>query len=375
MKVLHVIDSGGVYGAERVLLSLMEEQRALDVSTTLCSIGDKGEDEKPLEAEARRRGLPLKPVRMRRGPNFAGALRILFDARQEGTQLLHLHGYKGNVLFGLMPASLRRIPLVTTLHGWTNMNGASRSRIYEWLDSRVLSSMERVVVVSQAMLEHPNLRQRRDLKLAVIPNAVTLEADPRPALDDRIVDFCRAGQTIGCIGRLSPEKGHEVLIHAFHALAQRTQARLVVLGEGAQRPRLETMIRHLGLRDQVLLAGYVDNARSYLTCFNLLVLPSFSEGLPIVLLEAMLAGTPIVATAVGGVPELLEHGRAGSLVGPGDSTGLAETMERLLTDEAEAETKARRARALAESRSSAAAMARDYLDLYGAVLEEAKRAI
>ena len=126
MKVLHVIDSGGLYGAEVMLLNLMSEQVAMGLEPILASIGDPGITEKPLETEAIRRGLPVKVFRMRPGPNVWGALKILRFARSELVGLLHSHGYKGNILFGLMPRMLRRIPMVATVHGWTWTGGISR---------------------------------------------------------------------------------------------------------------------------------------------------------------------------------------------------------------------------------------------------------
>src|SRR3989337_2476449 len=118
MKVLHIIDSGGLYGAEVMLLNLVQEQLRLGLDPVICSIGEKRFFEKPLESEGLKRGFKIKKFRMRAGPNLLGAYKILRFAHIGKFDLMHTHGYKGNILFGLLLRGLRKIPLVSTLHGW-----------------------------------------------------------------------------------------------------------------------------------------------------------------------------------------------------------------------------------------------------------------
>ena len=131
MKILHVIDSQGLYGAERVILSLMLEQGAMGLETHLCSIGNRNAGEKAIETEASRRGLRVRKMRMRDGPNIAGGLAITRFARREGFDLLHSHGYKSNILLGFIPKRLRGIPLVSTIHGWTSTQRFSKIGLYD----------------------------------------------------------------------------------------------------------------------------------------------------------------------------------------------------------------------------------------------------
>ena len=106
MRVLHIIDSGGMYGAEVMLLNLVEEQIRQGLKPVIASIGDNQTGEKPLEIEAHKRGFPLKIFRMRPGPNFIGAWKILNYAKSIDCNLLHSHGYKGNILFGFLPKKI-----------------------------------------------------------------------------------------------------------------------------------------------------------------------------------------------------------------------------------------------------------------------------
>src|SRR5512133_42173 len=290
MKILHVIDSGGLYGAEVMLLNLMNEQVAMGLEPILASIGDPDCAEKGIEAEAHRRDLRVATFRMRPGPNIVGALEVLRFARREKCDLLHSHGYKGNILFGFLPRWLRRMPMVATVHGWTWSGGMTRMMVYEWLDSLSLARMDRVVLVSEAMKNHPRLRNRPNLTVDVVTNGlpdnyVVNGVGGCEGLDREILDFCRQSYTIGAIGRLSPEKGFDLLLEAVAGLvAEGSDVQLLLLGEGGLRCRLEERVQELALVKRVLMPGYIHNARNYLSYLKLFTMPSITEGRPIVLL-------------------------------------------------------------------------------------------
>ena len=363
MRILHVIDSGGLYGAENMLLTLVAEQVQQGMEPIIASIGDPSCGEKPLETEARHRGLHTETFRMLPGPNIAGALRILRFARLAGIEILHSHGYKGNILFGLMPKSLRRIPMVSTLHGWTRTGGWNKMQLYEYLERLSLHFIDQVVVVNRAMREKVRLKS-----LHVVNNGIPLMENtigPKTPLNPQIVDFCRGGHTIGAVGRLSPEKGFVVLLDAMHEVAKTNpEARLVILGEGHERSALEAKIKNLGIEERVLMPGYVANARHYLPLFRVFALSSLTEGLPIVILEAMQAGVPIVATRVGGIPEVLKEGEAGKLVPANHAQGLMEGIQELLNDDSLVATITDSARNLLETKYSATSMALNYSRIY-----------
>ena len=363
ITILHLIDSGGLYGAEIMLLNLVAEQVQQGMRPIIASIGDPSCGEKPLEREASRRGLHIEIFRMRRGPNFAGALRILRYAQRAGVEILHSHGYKGNILFGLMPKSLRRIPMVATLHGWTWINGNNRMQIYELLDRLSLHFIDRVVVVNKAMREKIALK-----RIYVVNNGIPIaEQPPKPAypLDPRIVDFCCESHAIVTIGRLSPEKGFDILLDAVHEISKTNpRVRLVIFGEGEERSALEAQIRKLRIESLVLMPGYVEDAKRYMLLFRVFALSSLTEGLPIVILEAMQAGLPIVATRVGGVPEVLKEGEAGKLVPARNASRLAEGIYELLIDASLAKKMTDSARQSLETMYSSTAMALKYIKIY-----------
>lgn len=373
MKILHIIDSGGLYGAEVVLLNLVSEQVQLGMEPIIASIGDPWCGDKPLEAEGRRRGLRVEVFRMRAGPNLAGAFEILRFARRVGVDILHTHGYKGNILFGLMPKNLRGIPIVATLHGWTWTGGWDRMRFYELLDRLSLRFIDRVVVVSGAMREKVRLRG-----LHVINNGIPSDngcitdcpVDETSQVDPVTAAFCRNGFTIGAIGRLSNEKGFDILLAAVREVAETTpEIRLVILGEGGERGILEEQVKKLGLEQHVLMPGYVAGASRYLPFFDVFVLSSLTEGLPIVILEAMQAGVPIVATRVGGIPEVLENGEAGILADPSDPSALARGILRLFDDPPLRASFTEHGKKMVKEKYSSKKMAEEYGKHYSALAD------
>ena len=383
-----------------VLLNLVAEQIKLGLEPTIASIGEKHIGEKPLETEARKRRFSTVKFRILPGPNPYGMLKVLHYAQKNEFDILHSHGYKGNVAFGLMPKRLRKLPLISTLHGWTSVSGFSKNRVYEWLDLISLKYIDAVVLVSEAMKSHSKFKGRKGINFHVIHNGIPIPAaqfndstnqpfnqsrtqttnssyltiQPFDSLDKTIVEFCHGGFTIGSIGRLSTEKGYRYLIEALHLLSKRgLDVRLVIIGDGYERNFLEGLVADFELKDRVMLPGYLADAKNYLPYFNLFVLSSLTEGLPITLLEAMQAKVPIVSTEVGGIPEVLQNGRAGLLIQPYKPEALAESIGRLYHDPKLAENFASVSYQKAVTKYTSKTMALRYLDIYQKVTKPLPR--
>jgi glycosyltransferase involved in cell wall biosynthesis len=173
---------------------------------------------------------------------------------------------------------------------------------------------------------------------------------------------------LGTIGRLSAEKSFNHLIEAVRILTDEgVNLRAVIMGEGNERGRLEEMISKLHLTDRVLLPGYRAAGWRYMPLFDVFVLPSLTEGLPITILEAMMTAVPIVASSVGGIPELLQNGRYGILVPPGRSDQIADAIRTVIDFPAMAADRAAQARRFASTEYSSQRMAERYLGLYRSV--------
>jgi glycosyltransferase involved in cell wall biosynthesis len=374
MRILHTIDSGGIYGAESLLLSLVTEQQRRGHAPIVLSIGVHGSGTKPIETELRRRGLACIAFRMRDGPNLAGALRILASARAEQVDLIHSHGYKTNILFAALSGLAHCPPVVTTLHGWTAKTRLSKLGIYRYVDQLLLGRHAAVVLVSSHMASIPAVRRLPKDRVHVVPNGIQITSTP-PLGEDKLVAEILAARSsgrlvVGAIGRLSPEKDFASLIEAIASLRNEAHdVHAIVLGEGPERDRLLDLIEAKNVRHKVILKGYVADAHLYACLFDLFVLSSVTEGLPLTLLEAMAAGTPVVATAVGGVPDVVQD--AGILVPPGDVPALAAAIRDALVGLTEQRAKALAAKERIARDYGVATMADRYDAIYHTVLRRA----
>ncbi len=341
IKVLHLIDSGGLYGAEMMLLTLVEEQVKLGLKPLILSAGILGIKEKPLESEAKKRGLPVKPVRMKAGVNPYKALQIIKFANKEGFDIMHSHGYKFNILIGMIPKFIRKIPLMTTLHGYTCASGFSKIRIYQTLERILLRYLDGVVYVSKQIKKNPILKGFSAKKEAVILNGIDASKIISGVADDNAVsiqDFFPNEQGdciyIGAIGRLSQEKGFGLLIDAFSDLViSHPDLRLIIIGEGVLRSQLEHKISAYDLQNKIKLPGFINPVYRLMKGLDGLVMPSYTEGLPITLLEACILNLPIVASRVGSIEEVLQGYESSIVVSPGDVSQIKEAVSKLIIGE------------------------------------------
>ncbi|TCI04429.1 glycosyltransferase [Corallincola luteus] len=374
MHIMHLIDSGGLYGAEQMLLGLVRRCNQLGIKATIVSVGDVGVAEKPLETAAKAAGLPLVCLRMKNGLNFSGAKKIVQLAKSHGADLLHSHGYKFNILLGLLPRRWR-LPCLTTVHGYVHSPLGSRMWCYEWLDRKMLPRLEQVVFVSEQTLQHPRVRGLKLANANVIANGLApptqRPADMTPLANPEIAKFVADSEfLILAVGRLSREKGFDTLLAAFAQLhSNHPHARLLIVGDGGQRAALESQVAALQLADAVLLPGFSEQVASVLAQAQLFVMPSLTEGLPMALLEAMAAEIPIIASAVGGIPQVLNDGECGELVPATDVCALQATMEKLMDDPARCNELTARAKQRQLSLFSVVAMADSYLTLYQNMLK------
>jgi len=217
-----------------------------------------------------------------------------------------------------------------------------------------------VAVGERAAREAERLLDLAAGSVRAIPNGVPPAADddggPRADSGDHVV--------IGSIGRLERQKGYDVLVRA---LAQLPQARVVLVGDGPERADLRALAERLGVADRLEITGWAAEARRRLSGFDVFALPSRWEGLPLVILEAMHAALPVVATDVGSVAEAVHDGRTGLLVAPDDVDDLRAALARLLADEGLRRRLGDAARGEARKRFSARTMAAAYTAVYRSV--------
>jgi glycosyltransferase involved in cell wall biosynthesis len=371
LRLVHLTSSRFFGGPERQMLGLA---KALpnDCQTIFASFSEGGRCEAFLDL-VRNAGFVGRRL-LRDTPHlFAARKEIAALIRKFRADLLLCHGYKAD-LVGRPAARLVGIPVVAVSRGWTGES--FKVRWYDRIDRLFLHRMDRVVCVSERQAEKVRAAGVPDLKVRVIRNAARPDAfrRPDPVMRRHMESlFPSSGSRIVLMaGRLSPDKGVHVLIDAIPAvLAQAPDARFILCGDGVQRPELERQVGSLRLNDVVVFAGFRNDLDSWMPNADLFVLPSFTEGLPNVLLEAHACGVPVVATAVGGTPELVVDGETGLLVPPGDSAALAAGMTQLLRDDFRRRQMGRSAQNRVREQFTFEVQARGYLELFEELMDPA----
>ena len=291
--------------------------------------------------------------------------------RHNEISLLCTHGYKANIV-GWAASRLTGCPQIAFVRGWTGESW--RVQLYDRLDRLVLRWTDWVVCVSHAQAKQ--LREKRKGRHApvVIANAALLPREevnpPIHRLRIRRALGLREDAFLVCaVGRLSPEKGHRYLLRAIAALVDHIPTlRITFLGEGHERKALENEVARLGVQNYVVFAGFKKDIQPWIQACDLLVNPSLTEGVPNVILEAMALGTPVVATRVGGVPDLVQDQQCGVLVPPGDPEALAVAIHDLFQRPTERVRLAQNATKQLEEYSPAKQNQR-LLELYARALE------
>ena len=356
-RVVHVRSAQGLYGAERSLLALAAATEPPFEPLVVSLVRPWRED--GLCAAAGRLG--LRAVRVdapgRLSPSAVGPL-----IRLARGGLLHAHDYKA-LAVALVAGAVARVPVVATFHGDTAH--LARVVVYERLARWAARFTVAVAATSEPLAAAIRAAAPR-APVHVIPNGIAV--GPLPTAPERItarvaLRLPADGPVVAFVGRLSREKAPEVLLRAM----QGTGMQLLVAGEGPLRPALEAEADP----SQARFLGFVPDVGPVLAAADVLALPSRTEGLPMAVLEAMAAGVPVVASAVGSLPEVLGDG-AGVLVPAGDAGALRQALESLSAPEAR-EALAVVARQRVESLYGAAAMARSYRDrLYQPALDSAR---
>jgi glycosyltransferase involved in cell wall biosynthesis len=310
-------DTGSVYGAERATMDLARglAGRGTKVVVVLIRETRLGLKESALEQAIRGLGLDVEIVTTRRRLSLKLAREIRGILHRRGVRVLHTVGYKADV-HGVFAAA--GIPHVSTVHGWL-FRPDRKERFYGWVNVWALRRCARVIVLSRY---YEDLLGKMGLRVERIPSG--LDAGAFSA------DLSHRGTfTVGMMGRFSEEKNHGMLLRAVKKLVEDgVTVDVLIAGDGPLRPQIEAEVARLDLRHVVKLKGYVAR-EDFLGCVDMLVLCSRIENLPYSVMEAMACGLPVVATNVGGLPDLVEEGRTGFLVPPDDDVAMAERIARI----------------------------------------------
>lgn len=362
MVILQIVAPGAFGGLERVVQLLAAGLVRLEHEVHVVGVAgptEAGANEAFL-APLADAGVHTHPLVVRgRLEERAAVGRFCRELRPD---VVHTHGYRPDVLDADVAQRLG-IPVVTTVHGFTG--GGWKNRVYEWLQCRAFREFDAVVAVSRPLGSRLTAAGVPASRIHEVPNAWGDVGAPAPPLDQaearRLLGLPGDAFVVGWVGRLSPEKGADVLLDAIPHLTDLPLA-VSFVGDGAEQLSLAARARGLGLNGQIHWHGAVAEAGRFFSAFDVFVLSSRTEGTPMVLFEAMAAGVPIVATAVGGVPDVVSPTEA-ALVPAGHPRGLATEIRAVHEEPDVAQRRARAARARLERDFNVAA----WLDRYAAI--------
>lgn len=333
ITVMHLRASNFVGGPEKQILEHFARLDKACFRPVLGTFVEQGALD-PLGEEALKRGFKTVQLPALSPVNPSAVLSVVRSLRQNKVDILCTHGYKPNVL-GFFAAKLRGIPTIAISRGWTWET--PKIRFYEALDRRFLRYVDHVVAVSAGQREKILYCGVPQGKVSVIHNAINLEeisSPPVPSLRQQL-GLPEVAMIVASAGRLSPEKNYAGMVEtAAMVVRQNPMVYFIIFGEGFLRSELTGKIAAAGLEGRFLLPGFRTDLQSVMNEIDIFMLPSLTEGLPNVVLEAFAARKPVMATRVGGTPEVVQDGISGFLTTPDNTEFMAESVLKLAADAA-----------------------------------------
>jgi len=317
MRIYQFITPSQIGGAEVHVMALCRKltERGHEV-TVICPRG------RLLTEELRRRGMNLWTPRTTGKVDFLSLARLVVRLRRDRVEIIHTHLSTAS-LIGSLAARMAGVPAVATVHGLNTRTCFRYAR--------------RLIAVSHAVRRHLVAQGIHESRIGVIYNGVDFgryQGAPDTTTLRARLGLAAGEMLIGAVGRLGPEKGHAHLIEAVAILVARESlpVRLMIAGDGRSRQALEQLARRCGVADRVIFAGFQSDVMPYEAALDIFCLPSLKEGLSLSALEAMALGKPVVASRVGGTPEVVADGETGLLVEPANPEALAQALAALLRD-------------------------------------------
>lgn len=379
LRILQIVDGFRMGGAETKLLELIAHLDKQRFEIVLANVGPTG----PLEHKFQQLGIDIFQYQRRSAFDPLPVWRLYRLMRQREIDIVQTTLLWADII-GALAAKLAGVPAIFSWETVSHEGDPFHNNFQRRAGYRLaMKWVDRIIPVSHEIKR--SLIKRRNIpadKIHVIHYGVDLEkyrpADRQAVLAKRReLGISSDAILIGVLARLEPPKGHRFFIEAFPAIVKQFPlARAVFAGEGSLRGELEAQVRALGMSDCISFLGARNDVNEILGALDLFVLPSVSEGLPNVVLEAMAAQKPVLATAVGGIPEVVSHGENGYLAPPADVTGLQSLLLQCLNERERWPSLAQQGRHTVETEFSLAhqvsSFERIFTNVYGAKMRTAQ---
>lgn len=335
IKVLHLIASHKIGGAERLLITFAQAVDLTRFNVVLGIFVRPDHENDLLWREAKKLNIPLEPVVIRSAFDLNQLHDIYAVVKKHKPHVIHAHGYKTNIMAFIF-AAIFDIRGISTVHGGLHAERFITRFLYR-INLWCLQSFDRIIAVSDGVktgLERHGIAADRITVIRNVPSVSCIPIGAKGAVRNELAIPPQA-KLVGFIGRLEKVKGGaEFVLSALSALETRQDLYFAVIGEGTQRGVLEAMVARSAFASHFRFCGFLSDPAPLFSALDLYVLSSLDEGIPLTVLEAMSLGIPVVATSVGGVPEVITDSINGILVPSGDISALASAITRIFADNA-----------------------------------------
>jgi len=326
INILHLRSSAGLYGAEHVILNLTQKESLLCKHHIVVFENHINHNDYFYQA-ALKKGISITKLNCRGKLDFATISTLQHLLKQHKSNIIHCHDPKSVFYASLATIFNRNIRKVVTMHGWTDND--SNMKLNNFIEKLCLPFFDKVIAVSNTIKKQLQTTFLNKNKIIYIANTIDTKKFI-PA--DRQVKSNNTIKKLLIVGRLSPEKGHKNLFLALDKLnrIKMTNWQLSIIGDGELKTRLTEQVKSLKLGEQVLFLGVKSDMLKYYQECDIYVSSSLTEGMPLVILEAMSCQNPVVSTPVGAIPELIHNSNGGLLCKNSSDEALFECLEQVL---------------------------------------------
>ena len=365
IHVIYRLDTGGLQNG---IVNLVNNMDTSKFENIICCLTQGGDFEKRLNKNIKVSKMFKKP-----GNDYQLYIKLIKYLKEIKPTIVHTRNWAG--MDGIIAAKMARVPIIIHgEHGFEIADLISQNRKRKFIRKLVLSTMvDKIVTVSK------NLKNRlineikiKPEKIIHIPNGVDTNKFNiyRKEFTRKKFGFKKEDFIIGIVARLDPIKNHKTLFFAFKEIVKNyPQVKLIIVGDGPLREELKEKSYQLGIKNKVIFMGERDNVPEILKTFDIFVLPSLNEGMSNTILEAMATGIPVIASNVGGNPELVIDGRTGFLFSPNDVESLVQKIKTYILHPELKQKHGYNARKRVEEKFSLDQMVRRYEELYLELVE------
>lgn len=366
MNILQLSSSRGFFGAESVILQLsMGLKRMENVYPTIVILERENEINLDFKKRCEENGIETVVLKCEGRIDFRSLNCLRKLVKRNEIKIIHSHGYKANLYSNLTSWGMSNIK-VATCHNW--LGNSAKMRLYKKVDLLSLRRFDKVIAVSDTIKEIILKSGIRREKVAKIRNGIFLEPfEKKMSKTDgkRRLGLTDNAVVIGTVGRISEEKGHRYLLDIAGSIIHKfPESIFLIVGDGPLRDELARKYRH----PSIIFTGIRNDLPQLYFAMDIFTLPSMTEGLPMALLEAMAANLPVIASRVGEIPEVIDNGKDGILIDPGDSAGLRQSILRLMTQKEERCRFGINAHKKIKEQYSSERMASEYMDEYSKLI-------